>query len=300
MQIRSPAVGQALQAFAARAAAALPAPNRAQSGPPSHAEVRAADDAWRSEVSREASEARALPMFDAQEARKSQARAKLQQVRDWLKIVRKLYAQNPEGMARALAQAVKDLKAAVKAYRDAGGEEMAMAGAATGAALATGPAPTRATTPEDKPAAAAPAADAEDAEQSDEPETTQGAGEDADGLAGDDETPADRQIGFADIVAGAYAAGRSLFDAVAGEVRKQIGEDGLNFLKEVRALVKDMADLLLTARGQAAIRRKDKSTDKAFEAADQAFRELNQAMDDMERDLRHDAPTAGMRLSAAA
>ena len=94
--------------------------------------------------------------------------------------------------------------------------------------------------------------------------------------------------------------GRSLYDAVVSEVRRQLGEDGLAFLKEVREMVRDIGRLLETAKGQAAIRRPDKDTEKALEETDEARKELNALMDDMEGEIRRDAPTAGMRLSIAA
>jgi hypothetical protein len=182
-------------------------------------------EARKREVSDDTAKVRSGPRFAAAESRKAQAKAKLQQVREWLKIVKKLFAQNPTGMAKALAQVFKDLKGAVAAYKDAGGEEMGA---------------TRA------------------------------------------------------------AEGRSLYEAVAGEVRKQVGEDGLDFLKEVRGMVDDIKKLLETARGQAAIRRHDKASDEAFEDADKALKDLDETMSQMENQIHRDAPTAGMTLSVAA
>lgn len=230
------------------------------------AALQQAAEARKATVSEAAARARSGPRMAASESRKSQAKAKLQQIREWLKIVRKLYAQNPVGMAKTLAQVFKDLKAAVAAYRDAGGQEM---GASGEAVSLPAPAPTG----EDKPAdgeAAAPTGD--------------GADEKAEGVS-----PGPRP-----------AEGLSLYDAVVGEVRKQVGEDGLDFLKEVRGMVDDIRKLLETARGQAAIRRRDKETDRTFEAADEALKALNETMDAMDRQIRHDAPSAGMTLSVAA
>ena len=235
------------------------------------AALKQAAEARAATVSEAATKARSSPRMAASESRKSQAKAKLQQIREWLKIVRKLYAQNPVGMAKTLAQVFKDLKAAVAAYRDAGGQEM---GASAEAVVVPSPPPQPAS--DDKAA---------DGDQDAAAEMT---GEAADATVAD-ATPAPRA-----------PEGVSLYDAVVGEVRKQVGEDGLDFLKEVRGMVDDIRKLLEADRGLAAIRRRDKETDEAFEAADKAMKELNETMDDMDRQIRHDAPSAGMTLSVAA
>lgn len=65
-------------------------------------------------------------------------------------------------------------------------------------------------------------------------------------------------------------------------------------------MVDDIKKLLETARGQAAVRRRDKDSDAAFEDADRALRDLSDVMSQMERQIHRDAPTAGMTLSVAA
>lgn len=242
------------------------------------ADRKQVEDSRKREVACDAAEARSSPRFAPSESRKSQAKAKLQQVREWLKIVRKLFAQNPKGMARALAQVFKDLKTAVEAYNDAGGQEMGATSEAVGAVLAGQPADDEAPSdPAKDPTGAAPAEDAEAA-----PDRSSGS------------TAPD------DAAAARAADGASLYDAVVGEVRKQLGEDGLEFIKQVRGIVDDVRKLLETARGQAAIQRRDKETDKTFEDADKALKALNETMEQMTREIRRDAPSAGMTLSIAA
>jgi len=250
------------------------------------AALKQAEEARRSEVSADAAKVRSSPRFEASETRKAQARAKLQQVREWLKIVRKLYAESPKAMARALAQAFKELKAAVQSFKDAGGQEMGSSGDAVGAML--------------KSAAKDKTEDVK-ADSGDEGAVAAGdAPGDANPDSGEDEaTPGAYPAPEAEAVRAAFE-GRSLYDAVVGEVRRQLGEDGLEFLKEVREMVRDMGKLLEVAKGQAAIRRPDKDTEKAFEETDEALKDLNALMDDMEAEIRRDAPTAGMRLSIAA
>lgn len=234
------------------------------------AALKQVTEARKHEVAEDAARVRSGPRFAVAETRKAQAKAKLQQVREWLKIVRKLFAQNPAGMAKALAQVFKDLKGAVAAYKDAGGEEMGMTGDAVGMALASPPAPM-----------------GEAAADGQETDAETSGGE-----------PATRVGDVASPIL--VPQGISLYDAVVGEVRKQVGEDGLDFLKEVRGLGDDIKTLLETARGQATVHRRDKESDEAFEDADKALKALSDAMSQMERQIRREAPTAGMTLSVAA
>ena len=255
------------------------------------AALRQARESRRAEVSEDAAKARSSPRFEASATRKQQAKAKLQQVREWLQIVKKLFAHNPKGMAKALAQVFKDLKAAVEAYKDAGGQEMGAAGEVVGAVLSAGTDPSGDAGEHGDGAAG-------DAPQASAPETAPTDGDEADATLSS-KPEHEQDIGPGD-AALAVAEGRSLYDAVVSEVRKQVGEDGLDFLKDVRGLVDDVQKLMQTARGQAAIGRRDKDAETAFEDADKALKALNETMDQMDREIRRDAPAAGMRISVAA
>lgn len=57
----------------------------------------------------------------ARQAAKDQARQRVLQLVERLKTIKKFASENPEVMARQLAQVAKELKAALKAYADAGG-----------------------------------------------------------------------------------------------------------------------------------------------------------------------------------
>jgi len=63
---------------------------------------------------------------DARQAAQDRARQKVELVREQLKLIRELYAENPEEMAKALRTLVKELKAALKAYKEAGGNTAQM------------------------------------------------------------------------------------------------------------------------------------------------------------------------------
>lgn len=250
------------------------------------AAAKQAADARKAEIETDKAKAMDTPAFKGAESQKQQAKAKVQQIIEWLKIVKKLYAMDPKGMAKALAQVFKDLKAAVKAYRDAGGDEMSASGAAVGSVMASSSAP------EAK----------DDAQKADEQQTgdqqadalqPEGQAVDTAGQPGQPaaDAPADQAQ---------PTGGSGLYQAVVDEVKKSVGEDGLDFIKQVRSVTQEITKLLDTARGQAAIKKRDKDMDKAFEDADKTLKSLHEEMDSMEAEIRREAPTAGMKLSIAA
>jgi hypothetical protein len=283
-------------------AAGHPAP------PPTPGQALSQQDVLRkAEVSSDAAQARANPMFQAQDTRKTQARAKLQQIREWLNIVKKLYAQNPQGMARALAQVFKDLKAAVHEYEDAGGREMGMADEATASVVSPAPAApetapkTADAKPEEGKSGDAPAAEAADGvaatDETTDTSAPDAAKSDTPATPQDQPPAADPSAAQPGVPTAAPSNGAALYGAVVGEVRKSIGEDGMSFLKEVRQMTQAIKDLLASAKIQAAGRRHDKKTDEAFKDADKALKELNDEMDQSEQDIRQAAPDVGMKLS---
>lgn len=70
---------------------------------------------------RSAARSLAANRFKPQDIAKQQARAKVQALVERVRILKKLYAGDPREMAHALAQVLKDLKAAVKAFSQATG-----------------------------------------------------------------------------------------------------------------------------------------------------------------------------------
>ncbi len=209
----------------------------------------------KNEVSAGAAKALSSPLMSGDAQLKTQARARVQALVERLKILKKLYAYNPQGMAKALAQVFKELKAAVQDYARAGGDEMGVAGSAAEASAGT-------------------SASGGDG-------ATGGSGGGAGGQGG----PAPQH---------------ALYEAVTGEVRRMVGEDGLEFVKEVRELTNSLSGLLETARTQARIKKPDDAMKHAFEDADDGLKSLRDAMSDMEQDIHRSAPTAGMKLSVAA
>jgi predicted translin family RNA/ssDNA-binding protein len=228
------------------------------------------------DTARDASRSLTSGRFKASEHAKQQARAKVEELAKRVNILKKMFAANPREMARALAQVFKELKAAVKAYKAATGDELKLTGEVAGAA-AGAPAPTTA------PAVS------EAGKDSAAQEDGQGNGEgDGAELATTEGPPA------------APPPGAEAYKAVVGEMRKMIGEDGLEFIKLVRDFTNKLKELLEAARGQAAVKPKSKETDEQFEEADKALKDLKEDMEDMERDIRQAVPDAGMKLSVAA
>jgi hypothetical protein len=219
----------------------------------------------RSAVAAGASRTMAMPAMRGSDQAKAQAKAKVQQILERLKILRKLYAFDPKRMAQALAQVFKELKAAVKAYAKAGGDELGAASDAAGAVMGASAQPP-----------SAPDGDA--------------AGKEGREPAAVAPTPA----------AQSPSPDHALYDAVTGEVRKAIGEDGLDFVKSVRALSNDIAGLLETARTQARAKRPEKSLTDALDDADKSLASLRQEMAAVEQDIHAAAPEAGLRISVAA
>ena len=261
----------------------------------SRADLIRAKEARDREIQADKTAALSSPRMKPAESRKTQARARIQRLIEWLKIARKLYAENPKGMARTVAQAFKELKAALKEFKSAIREELSLSGEATHSVVDEAPqgadaavaAPPPAEPPAEPPA---PEASAEGAAEA-PPE----------GSPSESTSPSDPASSDPSGT-GAVDAGRgaSLYAAVEAEVRKAIGEEGLDFIKELRAFGNELRKLLDTARIKAHGHPADKSMTEAFEDADKEMKSLSKDISDMEQDLRNEAPGAGLRLSVAA
>lgn len=219
-------------------------------------------------VAQNVAEAMNSSRMDAPERAKRDAKAKLVEIGKRLQLLRKLFAGNPKEMARALTQVFKELRAAVKAYKDAGGAELGLAGEAARSAVAND----------------APKTDEATAEDGETPPEAQ-----------NQEPPPQEALAQP-----TPTQGSAVYDAVVGKMRKSIGEDGLDFIRTVRQLVNGangVRDMLEAARTQAKGGKSDKDTDEAFEDADKEMKALADDMAKMEREIRNAAPEAGMKLS---
>lgn len=171
---------------------------------------------------------------EAAKARRQQAKAaakeKIVQILDRLRKLKQFASDNPEVMAKQLAQVTKELMAAIKAYAAAGGSPTGGWQTSLNASS-----PTR-----------------------------------------DDGTPKSAEEQMRDQVSGSEAAG------------------DMDFLKYAKAAVKKIKEYLEKAKLQTALHGPNKETKEAFDETDATLKEVEKAMDDMDRDIKASSPAAGM------
>ncbi len=225
-------------------------------------------------VSRAASDLLNAPKNDGAEQTKSRVREQIKEIRKRLNILKSLYANNPKEMAKALAQVFKELKAAIKEYKAALKSEMDNAGDAGVTTIPADPMPVAAGDAAEKPEGDAPEGEKDPAADAD-PEAKTDAATQTDPTAP--------------------------YGAVEAAAKTMVGEDGLNFTKEIRALVNLIEQKLLTpARMQKQAMKPDKATDEAFRQVEEQLKALRKEIQDTDRDLKAEAPMAGMHLDRAA
>jgi gas vesicle protein len=220
-------------------------------------------------IAKAATDRLSAPKNDGAEQTKARVREEIKEIRKRLNILKSLYANNPKEMAKALAQVFKELKAAIKEYKAALKSEMDNAGDAGVTALPAEPMPAADGGTAEKP-------EGDEAVKADAPE----AGKDAAPESADPTAP---------------------YGAVETAAKTMVGEDGLNFTKEIRALVNLIEQKLLTpARIQKQMMKPDKATDEAFRQVEEQLKSLRKEIQDTDRDLKAEAPMAGMHLDIAA
>ncbi len=230
--------------------------------------AKQAKDVHADAITAAVAKAEQTPTFSASAGSEDFIKSEIQGLQKRLQILQKLFAGNPKGMAQAVTQIFKELRAALKQYKAATGQDFAGADAA--AASVTPP-----------PATATPSGDAS---TGDNPAAT------ADTSATD--TTSQDPLAKAAIVS--YAE-------VDQALREAIGNDGMQFLATLKGVLKFIDDKMLTpVRIQYATQKHDKDTDKAFKDMDDARKALDQDMSDMNDDISKDAPTLGLKLSTTA
>ncbi|WP_440959671.1 hypothetical protein ACFELO_06175 [Oceanicaulis sp. LC35] len=214
---------------------------------------------------------------EQKQASRNRARERVEAVREQLKIIKELYAQNPKEMAKALRHLVKELKSALKAYKDAGGDMNAVGSAGLMAMAASPAAPDTTNTAAGEDASAngeqtdadvsAAAHREAEADASTEPE------EDADPAVPDAVSNAARP----------QMASRSVdeLDARLGEL---MGDE--EFVRSVDGLKRKIQELFETAKIQSAFLAKDKARDNAFEALDEDLEALDEDVTEYKRDVQ--------------
>ena len=215
-------------------------------------------------------------------ARKDQARQQVQVLVERIRTLKQFASDNPQVMAKQLAQIVKQLKSALKAYAEAGGTPPP--GASTSV-----------TTP-----AAASNANAE-AETKAGPQADPAMSEDSDAAAADPEAAAEPfAAADSERTADAWTAQRA--EVRPADVYKDMKERlsgseaaaDMTFVKEVRGIGKWIKDLLDKARVQMAFKPIDDETKTSFEDTDEGLKEIDDALDDLDRSIRASSPEAGL------
>jgi hypothetical protein len=218
--------------------------------------------AQKKEIADDAQQALSSPKLSASEQAKSRAKSEIQAIMKRLNVLKKLFSADPKQMAKALTQVFRELKAALKQYKDALKDEQGLGGDLVSGVLTA------------QAAASTPTAQTGTADQEPAPQT--------------DAAPA-------------KSDSQSLYNSVLGAYQQQLGAEGLDFVKTLRAIVQEIEDKIVSAaRIQAKGRPKDKATDEAFKDMDGALKDLRKDMDDMDRDLKQAAPAAGQSLDVAA
>ena len=273
----------------------LPSPARGMSNDAFAALSKA--EAKKRLVQSDAGKMLASPKIKASEHDKAEVKARIEEIKKRLNIIKNLFSNDPKGMAKALAQVFKELKAALKAYKADSDDELGMSDEL--AAEATAPqaaAPDDAKDKTDAAPADTSATNAQPAEAA--PAETTTATTDPDGAAKAEAatTPAATTSDPT-----AASTGSDLYKAADQMFRKTIGEDDLDFIKTIKGLVQAIEDKLLTpARIQMKAQKSDKDTDEAFKEVDKQLAELKKEMDDETRDIKQAVPDAGTYVNLAA
>lgn len=205
---------------------------------------------------------------------RNRARERVEAVREQLKIIKELYSQNPKEMAKALRHLVKELKSALKAYKDAGGD-MTSIGASGLTAMASNASPAQA------------GAEATDLESSsDDPKSDEALAE-----AVDDTPDTDSEPDAPDAPSPASLAeepsprqARASIEALETRFGELKGDE--EFILSVDGLKRKIKDLFETAKIQSAFLARDKTREGAFEALDEDLKALDEDVTEYQRDVQ--------------
>ncbi|WP_298333454.1 hypothetical protein [Asticcacaulis sp.] len=230
-----------------------------------------------------------MPKKTRDDAR-ARAKAKVMQLVERLKIIKELGKSDPKIMAKMLANLMKELKAAVKDYAKAGGNDMDVSGFSAAQSAASQPVPD---------------SDAE-TESTAETETTEAAVSDTDPATEDtaaeatpptetdapDEATAPYIPTPADIKGAAEAYVKTERQRAEGELMEVN-----DFMKQVRGLVKVVKDLFETAKIKLAFQKVDKDTVEAFKSSGKDMEEIDKVLQDLNKGLDDERVVYGPRAA---
>ncbi len=285
-------------------------------------------DAKKQEVESDAAKVFDQPRMKADDQQRNFLRTKIQNIVERLKVLQKLFSNDGREMARAVTQIFKELKAALKEYKELAGKELGGIDGMVSAALApasSAPTDGGADKAADNSAASADAGrtdntagdaavQAADAETQTADTETSAPVEATDATAQTPAAPDGGQTPATNDTSTAASGSQptsapdafdgdktALYKAVESKVRDMVGEDAMDFLKMVKSVVKTIEDKLLSkARIQIAAMTPDKDLEKVVKDLNDSEKDLRQTMDDMERDMKNAVPGLGMHLDVAA
>ncbi|MFT3998246.1 MAG: hypothetical protein QM667_12645 [Asticcacaulis sp.] len=227
----------------------------------------------------------------ARDDTRARAKAKLMQLVDRMKIIKKLGESDPKIMAKLLAGVMKELKAAVKEYVRAGGNSSDVSGFSTAQATASAPVPAEEKDIKAAEADATETADAVDeAEATAEEAPTEGVEntadvDDADTAAETSETSATTETTErvqtpleARTAAEAYV--KTERDRAQGELM-EVGE----FMRLVRGFVKGIKEQLEIAKIKLAFQTVGKDTVEDFRSSYEDMKEIEEEFEDLSKGL---------------
>ena len=229
----------------------------------------------------EAARTAATSLEDMQKQRrdalKAQAKAQVMALIERIRTLKQFASDNPQVMAKQLAAITKDLKSALKAYADAGGAARDVGGASASAPSA----PAATSDPADEssdtaPDAVTPAAGVED------PEAVAGTAFPADAKAAPTAVPA------------ATVDPRNIYEKMRDAVSGSEAAGDMDFVKLVRGVGKVIRELLTKAKIQTALKGPDDETARAFKETEAGLKDVDKALEQMDRDIRNSSPAAGM------
>lgn len=235
-----------------------------------------------------------MPKKTRDDAR-ARAKAKVMQLVERLKIIKELGKSDPKIMAKMLANLMKELKAAVKDYAKAGGNDMDVSGFSAAQSTASQPAPD---------------SDAE-TESTAETETTEAAEEaavsdDTDSVTEDtaaEATPTTETDAPSEATAPYIPTPADIKGAAEAYVKteRQRAEGELmevnDFMKQVRGLVKVVKDLFETAKIKLAFQKVDKDTVEAFKSSGKDMEEIDKVLQDLNKGLDDERAVYGPRAA---
>lgn len=194
---------------------------------------------------------------DARSNVKSRAKDTVQRLKDEYALIKKMWAHNPREMARQLSRIAKDLKSALSDYAKAAkaNGERAVEARETLKTVAAEGAQADAAKPPVESAEKAPPVDAEAAKAVAAYETT------------------------------VRERAQTELSSAEGEA-----QGDLEFAREVRGFVKELRKTLQEAKVKAAFLAPDKDRAEAIKAADKSMKEIDEALEDLEKDVKEDFP----------